>query len=213
MSSSEALRPDVVEHGVDGRAAGVLVRADGAGDGGQDLSRIGQGRELDQPGTVRPVGDRRGGDVEQQSRLAGAARADERHEAAVAHQPGDDVQLLLAADERGQRQAHVGLRAIDGVERGMVAGQAVDDEVGEPERFGEVLEAVTAEVAGHGAGRQVVLGQGERRLGQDHLPAMPGGGDPRGAVDVEADVAIGTDHAATGVQAHPDADRVTGRPR
>ena len=59
-----------------------------------------------------------------------------------------------------------------------------------------------AEVAHVLAGDEVA-----RRLRQEHLPAVPGGGDPRRAVDVHPDVAlVGHDRLAR-VEPHPDADR------
>ena len=66
----------------------------------------------------------------------------------------------------------------------------------------EVLQTVLAEVANGLAGDEVA-----RRLRQEHLPAVPGGGDPRRAVDVDPDVAlVGHDRLAR-VEPHADADR------
>ena len=59
-----------------------------------------------------------------------------------------------------------------------------------------------AEVAYRLAGDEVA-----RRLRQEYLAAVPGGGDPRRAVDVDPDVAlVGHDRLAR-VEPHPHADR------
>ena len=50
-----------------------------------------------------------------------------------------------------------------------------------------------------------------RSRGRDeHLPAVPGGGDAGGTVDVSADVALVGEKRRPGVQADPDLDRAGG---
>ena len=63
-----------------------------------------------------------------------------------------------------------------------------------------------------GPGGQRVGDEGRRRLGQDDLAAVPDGGDPSRAVDVEAAVVVAARMGLAGVQAHPDADRDAVRP-
>jgi hypothetical protein len=66
----------------------------------------------------------------------------------------------------------------------------------------KVLETVLAEVA-NGLARDEI----PRRLRQEDLPAVPGGGDPCRTMDVDPDVALFAHHGLAGVQAHPDFDR------
>ncbi len=58
--------------------------------------------------------------------------------------------------------------------------------------------------------QSVVAGQIAGRLRDQHLPAVPDCGDPRGAVDVEPDIALVRDGRLTRVDAHPYADRSRG---
>ena len=67
--------------------------------------------------------------------------------------------------------------------------QPVDHELREPLRPRQVLEPVLAEVAQLDAVGQLGLDQLAGRLREQHLPAVAGGADPRGARHVEADVA------------------------
>ena len=64
-----------------------------------------------------------------------------------------------------------------------------------------------AEVAdGHALG-QVATDERVRRLREEHLASVAGGRDARGAMDVEADVAVGARVGLSGVQAHAHAHR------
>ena len=65
-----------------------------------------------------------------------------------------------------------------------------------------------SEVAQRHVGRQVVLGDLTRRTGDEHLPAVGGGADARGAGDADADVALAADRRLAGVDAHPHPERV-----
>ena len=59
------------------------------------------------------------------------------------------------------------------------------------------------------------VGTGEvvRRLRDDHLPAVTGGGDPCRAMDVDAHVALVGQQRLARVEAHADADRACGERR
>ena len=107
------------------------------------------------------------------------------------------LDLALPADERARGQGQVG-----GVERPEVAEVAVAQLV-QALRVDEILEPVLAEVADRG----VVLEKSPRRLGEDDLTAVGGGGDPGGAMDVHAHVSLVRLERLTGVDAHADTDR------
>jgi hypothetical protein len=81
-------------------------------------------------------------------------------------------------------------------------------ELEEPLRRAQVLEPVLPQVA------HLDAGEIRRRLREQHLAAVPGGGDPRRAVHVEADVALVAEPLRlAGVHAHPHAHRPVARPR
>jgi hypothetical protein len=127
-------------------------------------------------------------------------RAGEGQQARALPQQLDDLgQLPLPADERGGRPGQVRVR-----DRPQ-GRESLAPELEEPERLGEVLQPVLAEVG------QLALDKRARRLREEHLAAVPGGGDPRRQVDVRADVALPAAVRAPRVQAHPHPDRAGGQ--
>jgi hypothetical protein len=112
-------------------------------------------------------------------------------------QEADDLrQLAGTAEERRRRDGQV--RLPQALER----REALVAELEYALLRGEILQPVLAEVAD-------VLGRDEvaRRLGQQHLSAVPGGGNPCGAVDVHADVTLARHHRLPGVETDANADR------
>ena len=163
---------------------------------GEELG-IGEPRERHPEDAVGERPDELGRDLERESGLAGAAGPGDRHEARPVREHGDELlELALAPDER-----HRDDREIGGVERPERRKLPVS-ELEEALVSDQVLEPVPAEIAN----RRVRVEQPLRGLGEDDLPAVGGGGDPRGAVDVDADVALLRDDRLAGVQAHADAD-------
>ena len=75
-------------------------------------------------------------------------------------------------------------------------------ELEEALRADRVLQPVFAEVADRSVSRY----EAARRLGDDDLSAVRRGCDPRGAVDVHADVVLLGHERLAGVDAHPDPD-------
>ena len=71
---------------------------------------------------------------------------------------------------------------------------------------------MAAEASQAETSRQLTLNQDAGRIGEDHLSAMPCGGDPCGSVDIEADVRPTVDDAPAGVQADANPDRRAIRP-
>ena len=104
---------------------------------------------------------------------------------------------LLPPDERARGDGQV--RRVERPERREVAVAELVQALGAD----QVLQPVLAEVAD----RRVALEEAAGRLGEDDLPAVGSGGDPRRAVDVDADVALVGHDRLAGVDAHADADR------
>ena len=75
------------------------------------------------------------------------------------------------------------------------------------------LQVMLAEVAQLATGGQPVHDQGGRGRRQEHLAAMPGGHDPRGAVESRAEVVALARRGLAHVQAHADAERPGLAPR
>ena len=121
----------------------------------------------------------------------------QRHEPDVGppQQRRDLVDLPLATEERRRRNRQV--RLVQRLQR----REVVRPELEETLRRAQVLQPVQAEVAHLGTGE--IRG----RLRQEHLPAVPGGGDPRRPVHVEPDVALVGPERLARVQAHPHAHR------
>ena len=84
----------------------------------------------------------------------------------------------------------------------------LEDALGAP----EVLEPVLAEVAQARTVREVVRGEGRGGGRQEHLPAVPGGHDPGGAVDGRTEVVVAAPFGVPAMDADPDAERPGFRP-
>src|SRR5207302_11231224 len=93
-------------------------------------------------------------------------------------------QLLLAPLERpdGGR-----------LQRWKLGAKARGDQLVNPVGFIEILEPVFSEVAQGYVRQRVVPEELPRRLRDQHVAAVPGGGNASGAVDAEADVALAAD--------------------
>ena len=79
-------------------------------------------------------------------------------------------------------------------------------------RAGEVLEPMLTEVGEADAGRQAPGRDGLGCAGHQHLAAVAGCRDARGAVDVQSNVVVAAERPLAGVEAHPDPDAHPLRP-
>src|SRR5581483_6581250 len=120
---------------------------------------------------------------------------------AAADQPRQLRDLSATADERAGRPGEI--RVGDRPQR----REPPPAELEEPDRFREVLQPVRAEVGG------LPLDQVARGLGEEHLPAVPGGRDSRAQVHVGAHVALVGQVRRAGVEPHADADRAAAKRR
>src|SRR6185436_5519811 len=102
---------------------------------------------------------------------------------------------------------------IDRAERAEVLLESCDVELPDTVCDRQVLEPVLAEIAQGDAVWQVAGDERARRIGQQHLAAVSGRGDPRRTMDVEADVVVTAESALAGMEAHPHADDRRLRPR
>ncbi len=144
--------------------------------------------------------------LEREPRLARAARARERDQPGpVGDQVPERCKLLVASEHRprGDRQ----VAAMQRLQRRELAREAVDDQLVEVDRLEHVLEPVRTEVDQLDAVEQC-----PRRAGDEHLSAVPGGHDPRRAVDVHADVVRRHGERLAGMDPDPDPDLDAGRP-
>ena len=90
--------------------------------------------------------------------------------------------------------------------------QPVDVELIEALRLIDVLQAPFAHVSNRDTRREVFLGQLPRRGREQHLAAVPGRADTRGAMDADPDVALLAHPRLTRVQAHAHFDGTPVRP-
>ena len=153
----------------------AVAGAHGPGDRLADERRVAERGEADPDGAGAEVGDERGAGLERQAGLPGAAGAGQREEPRAAGDPREHrLELLLPADEGARRPREV--RARERLERreGAVA------QLEERDRRGDVLQPVLAEL------EERLGDEGGGRRGDEDLPAVAGGGDARGDVDVLA---------------------------
>ena len=136
--------------------------------------------------------------LDRESRLAGAARTDDREQAWIALEPERCrvEELALAAEKVRRRSGEV-----DGT------GCPKRWELARPEleqlgRSIEVLQSVAPEVA-----QRLILDERGRRGREDHLAAVGEGGDAGAAVDVDPDVALGRNARRARMEPHPHRDR------
>ena len=135
--------------------------------------------------------------MEREARLPRSSRARHRDQTGLVRQRSDELgELAFPPDERTGCDRQV--RRIERAER----RELPVAELVEPLGSHEVLEPVLPQVA-DGCVVEELL----RRLGEDDLPPVSSGGDPRGAVHVDPDVALVGDDGLAGVNSHADADR------
>ena len=180
-------------------AGEVVGRADRLRDlRGHELG-VGEAGERHPEDAVAQRADELGRDLEREARLAGAAGPGEREQArAVREQRDELVELALPADERARGDGQV-----RGVERRAAAGSR-------RRRAGRDARRRTRSFSRCSPRSRTAASRVEeaaRRLGEDDLPAVCGRGDARGAVDVDADVALVGHERLAGVDPHAHADR------
>ena len=121
----------------------------------------------------------------------------------------DRPHVVLTADglvRRGRQPVRATGSGRQGSQRREVRQEIADDELEELLGAIEVLEPVLAEVPERDVVRQLVGDQLARGARDQHLSAVAGRADPRGAVDVQTDVVVVSDLGLAGVDADPDAD-------
>src|SRR5205823_267957 len=157
-------------------------------------SRVSERAEGNPEDTIRDRADELGRDLKREPRLARAARPGDRDEPSIAEQLDELGHFSLAAEERARRD-----RKIRGVER-PERRELIIAELEEAFRLGQVLQSVLAEVTEPRGGAEEIA----RRTRENDLAAVCRCGDSRGAVHVEADVALLSDERLPRV--NPDAN-------
>ncbi len=176
----------VLHQRLDDRAPRLLLHAEHRRDRLRHEPRVRHRRELDEPDAVGVVVDDLGADLQRQSRLADAAGAGQRQQPRRREESADLGELALAPDERGDLERQVVRRGLQRAQRREVPAQLRMHELVDALRIGEAAQAHGADVAQRDAVRQAVADELGRRLRDQHLPAVGGGHDPRGAVDRRA---------------------------
>ena len=176
-----------------------VLRPERLSGGGQDECGISERGERDPPDAAVVVVRSRGRSLQREPRLAAATRTGQRHQPDVrAPEQGSNlVDLPLAAEERRPRNGKV--RLVQRLQRREVFRPELKEALGRT----HVLQTVEAEIA------HIDPGKVGGRLRQEHLPAVPGGRDPRRPVHVEPHVPLIGHERLAGVQPHPHADRAT----
>ena len=191
---------EALERGLE--RAGALLHADCVRDRRQRQGGLRDRGQLDEHDSVREVELRLGGDLEREPGLAGAAGPGHGHathvlEAEQLAQLGD---LGRAADDRRGRRGQHEPGPLERARRRELGGRALDHQLVERLRLGQVLQPVLAERA-HAGMRH----QRPGRLGEQDLAAVGSVGDPGRTVHVEADIALAGTPGDPAVDAHADA--------
>ncbi len=201
----ELLRAQVVDDPVDRRLSRLWLDAQGAADLGRHELGVTDRRELDQPGAVAVPVEAVSRGLEREAGLAGAAHADQRHEAAGGEQPREVDQLPLATDERRRLGPEVrrvlGARS-QGRER---AAQARGDELEDLLGPVEVAQPVLAQVHELAPRRKAARDERRARARDEHLVAVADREQARHPVDRRSEEVVIADLGGPGVDRHPDA--------
>ena len=202
----ELLVAQVLDQRLERALARLLAQAERLRDRRHDELRLADRRELDEGRAVREPLAHAGGELEREPGLAGAAGADQRQQAHVVarEQLAGLGELALAPDEGVRHRGEAREPVVERVQRRELVRQAVDLELVELLRAGQVLQHVLAEVAELDARPE----QRARGLRDEHLAAVAGRHHARRVVHVEADVAAVHPPRLAGVQAHAHADLV-----
>ena len=121
-------------------------------------------------------------------------------------------QLALAPDEAGELIGKVSRASIERAKDGKFGGEPVDVKLVDPDRFGQILEAVLAQVAHTDPFGEVPSHESPGRVGHEHLAAVPRPGDTSGAMDIQPDIVVSAQTPLAAVQAHADSDGRALRP-
>ncbi len=194
------------------RACRALGDAEGGGDARGDEHRVPDGLEGHEEDAIREVVRRPGGELERESRLAGAARAGQGQEPGRREQPGRCLDLGVATDERRQLGRQVVGPGVERPECREIGRQPGGDDLEDAHRRAQVLEPVLPEVAQRDAVDRTVDELVADQARREDLATMGERGEPCRPVDAEADEALPGLFGTAGVEAHPDPDRRVVRP-
>ncbi len=190
----------------------LLSNAQGGGYGGGDHRPIPGILERDEEGAIGEIGQHALCRRQCQSCLAGAAGTRERDQSMLADEPGDLRQLPLPPDERGRRERQIVGPGVQRSDRRELGLESLDVELPDPFGRGQVLEPMLGQVAKAHALGQILSHEDACGIGQQDLPAVSGGRDPGGTVDVDPDVVVAAEAPLASVQAHPDPEAGAVRP-
>ncbi len=147
----------------------------------------------------RSVPDELGRDLERQAGLPGAAGPGEREEARAVREQRDE---LLRARARARR---AGSRRSGRFVASSVRSGGKSPSPSWYRRSAPIRSL--SRCSPRSRTSRIALEEAARRLGEDDLPSVRGGGDARSAVDVDADVALVRHDRLAGVEPHAYADR------
>ena len=171
----------VLDQAIERGPARILAQPERGAGRRSDMLGGGQRRELDQPDAVARAVEQLGRGLQRESRLAGAAGAGQRHEPRAPQQVRDVGDLALAPDQRARLLGQVVAQAriAERAQRREVLVQARCQELEHMLGTAEVLQPVLAQVAQP----RLLAGELGDHSAQEHLAAVPGGEQPRDAVD------------------------------
>ena len=160
---------------------------------------VGEAGERHPEDAVALRADELGRDLEREARLPGAARAGEREEARAVREQRDELLELAAPSRRAGSRRRAGWSR-----RASGAAGSRRRRAGTGARLRSRSFSRCSPRSRTAASR---VEEPPGRLGEDDLPAVRGGRDPRRAVDVDPDVALVRHDRLAGVDAHAHADR------
>jgi len=197
----------VVDDWVDRGLAGLELDLQGPCDLTGDERGVAQRGQLDDPDAIVMVIDELACGLEHQPGLAGATHADQGDEAIRAQQTLDVHDFPLPPDEGCDRERQVRGDSDDRAKRRELAAQAWCRELVHMLGSIQVAQAMLALVDQLGHRREIVNGQGPRRIRDEHLAPVAErhqAGDPVEGRPEEVPV---PDLGAAGVDCHAHAER------
>src|SRR5215471_16552953 len=140
-------------------------------------------RQFHEPYAVGITFEHIGSDLQRQTRLADAARTDQRHQARARQQLLDVRKFLLASDERGHLLREIVRCRFERPQRGKMLLQSRMHDLVEALGAREIAQPHGAQVAQRNALWQTIADKHSHGLRQKHLSPVRDAHDPRCAVD------------------------------
>jgi hypothetical protein len=160
-------------------------------------------RQIYEPDAIRESINDAACSLQRQSRLAGSPGPGKGDQTGYLELRDHIGHLVTAADERRELERQIRGARAHAAQGGKIGPDPGDQEVVQMLGLGKVLEPVAAEITEGHTIWELRFDEASRRVGQQHLSAVPRRGDPGCPVHIYPDITCATELPFAGVQAHP----------